>query len=395
MNSIDAKRAQLKREAEELTDAIARAVQTKKWPTGLSERVSDHATAKKEFERQAQRTTPAWALGAADAGSQPDYSSKRLTGRQLSPMEFSDTSLKRAFKAFKNGENFTMKAETKGYSDVDSLLPAQLNPSVVAHIHENRLLDKLPAIAISAPSYEFIVHNFAADSGVPAPVSIGGTKPEYIPGVSSQTATAIKLAVHTGISHETLSDWNQWLSYVETELYRQMTDVENTQLLNGSGSGGNMTGFLQTSGILTHNCSSDPSSWTAIDSIEQSISQLRVSTALAEADLLVLHPTCWAAVRRIKSTVGNYIAGDPLQEAVSRIWGVPVLVTTAIANGAGLLLDTTKMGHALIREGIIFKMGYSGTDFVQNISRIVCETRLTLAVERPTAVLSISNLPTS
>jgi hypothetical protein len=39
--------------------------------------------------------------------------------------------------------------------------------------------------------------------------------------------------------------------------------------------------------------------------------------------------------------------------------------------------------------------GFSGTDFVDNIAHYVFEERFTLAVERPQAVLTISNLPTS
>jgi hypothetical protein len=60
-----------------------------------------------------------------------------------------------------------------------------------------------------------------------------------------------------------------------------------------------------------------------------------------------------------------------------------------------LLLDTTKFGNALIREGIVMHQGFSGTAFVDNIARYVFEERLALAVERPTAVLAISGLPTS
>jgi HK97 family phage major capsid protein len=205
--------------------------------------------------------------------------------------------------------------------------------------------------------------------------------------------------MNTAISHETLSDWEQWRSYVLTECFKQIIDLENSQLLNGSGTGTNVLGFLQTSGILTHACASDPPSYTAIDSIESSITQLRVGNALAlqnPADgLLILSPSTWAAIRRIKTTTNQYVAGDPLSAPIDRIWGVPVLVTTAMTAGTGLLLDTTKFGHALVREGLVMKQGFSGTDFVSNLTRYVFEERIALAVVRPQAVLAISGLPTS
>jgi hypothetical protein len=77
------------------------------------------------------------------------------------------------------------------------------------------------------------------------------------------------------------------------------------------------------------------------------------------------------------------------------VWGVPVLVTTACNDGEMFLIDTNKFGLALVREGLSMHTGYSGTDFVENIVRFVFEERFTLAVERPQAVMHISNLATS
>ena len=41
------------------------------------------------------------------------------------------------------------------------------------------------------------------------------------------------------------------------------------------------------------------------------------------------------------------------------------------------------------------RIGYSGTDFVQNIVRTVCEERLPLCVMRPQAVMHVTGLPAS
>jgi HK97 family phage major capsid protein len=191
-------------------------------------------------------------------------------------------------------------------------------------------------------------------------------------------------------------DWTNFTSYAQTEMTRQLIDVENAELLNGSGTGGNLTGFLNTSGILTHNFATDPAGTTSLDAVELSIAQLRVGTALAEPDLLVLHPSTWAAMRRTKSTTGEYIVQpDPTRGAVNTLWGLPVLVTTQLAAGAGLLLDTTKFGKVLVREGITVKTGTDNDDFSRNITRFVIEERLTLTVERPSAVLAIAGLPLS
>jgi hypothetical protein len=72
-----------------------------------------------------------------------------------------------------------------------------------------------------------------------------------------------------------------------------------------------------------------------------------------------------------------------------------VLQTTQQLPGVGLLIDTEKFGYVAVRENLSMRVGYSGTDFAQNILRTVAEERLVLCVTRPPAVLAISNLPTS
>ena len=69
-----------------------------------------------------------------------------------------------------------------------------------------------------------------------------------------------------------------------------------------------------------------------------------------------------------------------------------MLTTTVLAAGIGLLLDTSKFGYVLLRESLVVHTGTSGDDFVRNITRFTCESRIGLAVERPAAVLKLTGL---
>lgn len=72
-----------------------------------------------------------------------------------------------------------------------------------------------------------------------------------------------------------------------------------------------------------------------------------------------------------------------------------MLTTTQCPAGTAILLDTTKMGRVCIREPLSVRIGFAGGDFTDNIVRYVSEERLNLAVERPSAILALSGLPTS
>jgi hypothetical protein len=63
-------------------------------------------------------------------------------------------------------------------------------------------------------------------------------------------------------------------------------------------------------------------------------------------------------------------------------------------SGDGILIDTTLVGRVAVREALAVRIGYSGTDFTDNIVRTVVEERLNLAVERPAAICYITGLPT-
>jgi HK97 family phage major capsid protein len=387
---IDHKRAQIEKESREVSELITSAIATKNYSKldGLEHRVHALANAKRDLERQ--QKTPAWATAAADAGTRPTLTAKAMTGAQLNPLRIADAEVKSLFNAAVKRQSYS----TKAFSTVESLLPAQLDPSVLAAQHENRLLDYLPVRAISAPSLEVIVHS--STTGAPTPVAEGATKPEVVLNTSAETFTAIKLAAHVGVSFETLSDFGSFQGYAQTEVLRQIQDVENAQLLSGSGSSGNMTGFTHTSGVLTHDASGDTGTGvTAIDSIEIAINALRVGSSLAEANILVLNPTTFSGIRRLKNTLGNFLIGDPSVVGSRQLFGVPVLLTTALAAGTGIMLDTNKFGFVAVREGLTIHTGQTNDDFTRNIARFVMEERLVLAVERPSAVMVITNLPTT
>jgi HK97 family phage major capsid protein len=133
-----------------------------------------------------------------------------------------------------------------------------------------------------------------------------------------------------------------------------------------------------------------------IDHIEQAIAELRTGPALAVADLLILHPNTWSAVRRTKDGFDRYLTQpDPTSGEAASIWGVPVLTTISCPDDTGVLLDTTKFGRVLVREPLGVRVGFANDDFTRNIVRYVGEERLTLAVERPQAVMEISALPST
>jgi HK97 family phage major capsid protein len=186
--------------------------------------------------------------GAAGATSQSQVSGFRGKATQYAPIDLSTDTLKQMHGAIQTQTPFVVK--TKDFSSVDSLLPSELQSTVVGPQHETRLLERLPVLPTSAPSIEYIRH--LSTTGTPAVTAEGAVKPELKFNTDRVIVAAQKIACHAAMSWETLTDWDVFASYFTNELQRQVIDAENAELLNGDGTTGHLTGLLSTSGILTH-----------------------------------------------------------------------------------------------------------------------------------------------
>jgi predicted transcriptional regulator len=305
------------------------------------------------------------------------------------PAVFDEQSLRQLHAAVVSQQPLRIEARATTWSPY-SLLPPTLYPQPIGPQHEGRLLDRLPVAATDSPAIEYVKH--LSTTGAAAVTAEGDPKPELTLNYDKVIIQMVKLAAHTAASREALSDFTSFAGYVTSELSRLLTDVENDALINGVTG---LDGFLNTSGILTHTVATSPAE-TPLDAIEASIATLRVGPALATANLLVLHPSTWSAVRRSKDDQHRYlVTADPTTDTASSAWGVPVLVTTQISPGLGLMLDTRKAGRVWQREGLSLRTGYANDDLTRNLTRFVVEERLNLACERPAAVLKITELPAS
>lgn len=281
----------------------------------------------------------------------------------------------------------SLRVESRTTGTPTGLLPATLWPSVLGPQHEGRLLDRLPTATTESGSVEYIAH--LSTTGSPAVTAEGQPKSELQFVLDRLTATVQKLACHIGVSWEALSDFGAFQSYVTTEIFRQVIDVENAFLLSGDGP---TTGLLNTPNVLPYHVGLGE---TALDALESAIADLRTGPSLATADIIVMHPGSWSAIRRSKDLQDRYLTqADPTRGEASSVWGCPVMVTTQIARGTALLLDSSKFGRVHIRQPLSLQVGYSGTDLIDNITRFVAEERLALTVERPSAALVIDGLPT-
>lgn len=139
----------------------------------------------------------------------------------------------------------------------------------------------------------------------------------------------------------------------------------------------NLLGLLLTPSVLTQAKGAD----VTIDSFYKAMNQIRV-TGQSEPTAILVHPNDWLDIALLRTTAGQYIFGDPSSVGPVRLWGIPVVLTTAITEGTGLVGDFTQCQLYLRQEAQV-EVGWIETQFAFGLQTIRASIRAGLACFRP------------
>jgi HK97 family phage major capsid protein len=213
----------------------------------------------------------------------------------------------------------------------------------------------------------------------------GGAKPESALDFTLREDNVRKIATWVPVTDEMLADVPAFESYLRERLGFMVKQREELQLLQGNGSGQNILGLYNRTGVQTVT----GYGMSTIDSILKGITEIQ-KDAFSEPTAMVIAPDDWFDVRTSKDTTGNYLLGSPLQPVDVRPWGLEVRVTTnAVANTA---LIGAFRPHAQVfrRSGIEIAISTENEDyFIKNKLAVRAEERLALACYRPSAFCKV------
>jgi len=242
---------------------------------------------------------------------------------------------------------------------------------------------------VNSDNPQHIVTNNAGpqrDTASPLAAIENVTKPESAITFTLATVPVIILAHWIPLSKQVVADSPMLMSYVNGRLTYGLKLKEETQLLKGAGTGGEITG-IQT-GATAYTVES-PQLTNEIDIIRDCLTQAQVGEY--SPNFIVLNPNDWDSIQRRKvgSSDDRYVYGDPNQSwASTPLWGLTPIVTNSQTSGTFLMGDTN--GCMIFdREQASIEMSMSnGTDFVKNMITVLAEERLALAIFRTEAFLT-------
>lgn len=246
--------------------------------------------------------------------------------------------------------------------------------------------DLIPTAPIDVP-----VHKWAeeqAPTNNASQIGEGLAKPESTLDWDEKTQNLTKIAHYVTVTEEQIDDVPGMMQLIDTRLTRLLYLQEENQILYGNGVGNNMQGFLTKTGLQTQAFSTNN-----FDTIMKAITKVNW-TGFARASGIVMNPSNWETARLIKgATNQDYVAGSPLTDTVPRMWGLPVILTPAIAAGTALVGDFMGYSALRVKKGITVKIAdQHDTNFVYNKLVVLAEIRELLAIYRGAAFCTATSL---
>lgn len=212
----------------------------------------------------------------------------------------------------------------------------------------------------------------------------GVTKPES--SLTFELANApIKTIAHwIKASKQVLEDSDALQSYIDTRMRYGVQYREDQQLLNGNGTNPNISG-LTDSGNFT--AFTPRTGENALDSINRAIYEIIASDYAPTA--IIMNPADWGAIERLKvgASDNRYIIGSPQNMLGPMLWGLPVVVTNAMAAGYFLVAAFDICAQVWNRKGVVVEMfEQDDTNVQKNLLTIRAESRLGLAIYRVASI---------
>lgn len=257
--------------------------------------------------------------------------------------------------------------------------------------------DLLGSGTISGNSISYLVEG--AVEGAFTTVAEGAAKPQmHFVNPTAEVDSLTKIAAWWDTTDEMVEDLPFMVSEINTRGLYLLSTVEEQQLLNGGGTGTDLTGILNRSGIQTETQAVAPD--TAQDAIFRAMMKVQTATGLV-ADGIVMHPSNYQDLRLAKDGNDQYYGGGFFTGQYGTgglawmppLWGLRTVVTSAIAADT-VLVGAFRQGATVYRKGGI-RVESTNSDlgkFTSNLITTRIEERLALAVRVPAAFVDVTLL---
>jgi HK97 family phage major capsid protein len=246
------------------------------------------------------------------------------------------------------------------------------------------LLDFIPTEVMEVGAFDVLVESYTTAAAETADLA---TKPNATASFTDLTVKAKTIAVFATLSRPQLADVPQLGSSIQRMLQWDVMRRLVSQILLGDGTGQNLLGITNTSGIGAS--ASGPADVVNADLVLSGIRDVTLANGVPSA--VVMNPTDIAKGKKAKATAGAvridtdgaYGSGGPTGQT---IWDLPLISTPFLPAGKALVGDFAQGCTLFVREGVNARTSDADQDnFQRNRVTVLLEGRFGFACWRPSA----------
>lgn len=283
------------------------------------------------------------------------------------------------------GADFKLRVEANTISgqtgsppeNTDTLVQTDRRAGIVPGAFRTlRVRDLIPTIPTTSNAWQFVRELVFTNAA--AETAEGAAKPEATLTFEDVTVNIRTIAHFIKASNQILADAPALRAYIDNRLRYGVELREEQQIVAGNGTGQNISGMTASGNYTAFTPTSGD---TAIDSIN------RAKYAIVGADYMptgiLLNPSNWGAIERLKTTDKAYVVGDPFGNITPVMWGLPVVASNSMTANKLLVADFNTSYEYAERQTTVIDIGYVNEDFTKNLVTIRAEKRGALATIRP------------
>ena len=250
-----------------------------------------------------------------------------------------------------------------------------------------QILDLIPTIPTSRDTYVYMEETTFTNNAAEIAEASATTYGEAALAYTRRTQAVEKIAVYIPVSEEQLEDSAEAEALVNARLPFMVEQRLDSQIVNGNGTTPNLLGVLSATGLQTQARGSDP----GMDAIHKAITLSRV-TGRAMPNAIVMHSNNWQYLRLTRTADGIYILGNPSDNSIPRLWGLPVAYNEAITAGTAVVGDFTNYCLLAEKRGMTVDVGWINTYFIRGMKAIRATIRVAMVWTRGEAFVQVTSL---
>lgn len=228
----------------------------------------------------------------------------------------------------------------------------------------------------------------AEETNAAAPTAYG----EAAIAMTERSATVEKISVWIPVTDEQLADVEGIEDFINGRLIYMIRNRLDGQLVAGDGNTPNLKGVLNATSIQSQALGSD----VKPDAIFKAMTKVRGTTAgtgFTEPSGILFHPNDWQDIRLLRTEDGIYIFGNPTEAGPERMWGVPVIITSAETENTACVGDFANYAGLYVRSGVEVQITNShGELFTAGVQAIRATMRCAAVYFRGTAFCKVTGL---